>query len=58
VWLTPKGRNVLAQAKADAAAVNAALTEGFTAPEIDVVARWLTSIQDKFPRDPTRDPEE
>lgn len=50
IWLTPKGRTALAQAKADAAAVNAALTDGFTAAEIDIVARWLTSIQDKFPR--------
>ena len=66
VWLMPKGRNVLAQAKTDAATVNAALTEGFTDAEIDIVARWLTSIQDKFPRDlirdpisdPTRDPED
>ena len=58
VWLTPRGRNVLAQAKADTAAINAALTEGFTSAEIDIVARWLTSIQDKFPRDATRDPED
>jgi DNA-binding MarR family transcriptional regulator len=58
VWLTPKGRSVLAQAKTDAAAVNAALIEGFSAAEIDIVARWLTSIQDKFPRDATRDPED
>ncbi|QAU49987.1 MarR family winged helix-turn-helix transcriptional regulator [Bradyrhizobium guangzhouense] len=58
VWLTPKGRTALAQAKADTSAINAALTEGFTSAEIDTVARWLTSIQDKFPRDITRDPEE
>ncbi|MDE5445567.1 MarR family transcriptional regulator [Bradyrhizobium sp. CSA207] len=59
IWLTPKGRTALAQAKAGAAEVNAALTEGFTSAEIDVVARWLTSIQDKFPKDkfPT-DPEQ
>jgi DNA-binding MarR family transcriptional regulator len=50
VWLTSKGRTALAQAKAGAAEVNAALTEGFTGAEIDIVARWLTSIQDKFPR--------
>ncbi|WP_025032424.1 MarR family winged helix-turn-helix transcriptional regulator [Bradyrhizobium sp. DOA9] len=50
IWLTPKGRTVLAQAKAGAAEINAVLTEGFTAAEIDIVARWLTSIQDKFPR--------
>jgi DNA-binding MarR family transcriptional regulator len=55
VWLTPKGRSALAQAKAGTAAVNAALTDGFTSAEIDIVARWLTSIQDKFPRDFTRD---
>jgi DNA-binding MarR family transcriptional regulator len=58
VWLTPKGRTALAHVKASAAEINAALTEGFTGAEIDIVARWLTSIQDKFPRDPTRDPEE
>ncbi|MCJ9736359.1 MarR family winged helix-turn-helix transcriptional regulator, partial [Bradyrhizobium sp. PRIMUS42] len=50
IWLTPKGRTALAQAKASAAEVNAALTDGFTAAEIDIVARWLASIQDKFPR--------
>src|SRR3569833_1628035 len=48
--LTPKGRTALAQAKASAAKVNAALTEGFTGAEIDIVVCWLTSIQDKFPR--------
>jgi len=62
VWLTAKGRTVLAQAKTDAAEVNAALMEGFTSAEIDIVARWLTSIQDKFPRELSRelsrDPEE
>ena len=50
VWLTSKGRAALAQAKAGAAEVNAVLTEEFTSAEIDIVARWLTSIQDKFPR--------
>ena len=50
VWLTPKGRSAVARAKTAAAEVNAALTDGFSSAEIDVVARWLTSIQDKFPR--------
>lgn len=50
IWLTPKGRTALAQAKAGAAEINAALTDGFTAAEIDIIARWLMSIQDKFPR--------
>lgn len=51
VWLTPQGRAALTRAKAAAAQVNAALTEGFSADEIEIVARWLTSIQSKFPRD-------
>ncbi len=50
IWLTPKGRAALIRAKTAAAKVNAALTEGFSSAEIDVVARWLTSIQTKFPR--------
>ena len=62
VWLTPKGRAALTQVKASAAAINTALTEGFTSAEIDIVARWLASIQEKFPRrlsrEPSRDPEE
>ena len=29
---------------------NARLMEGFSAQEIDIVARWLTSIQSKFSR--------
>lgn len=50
IFLTARGRTALAQAKEGAAEVNAALTDGFSAAEIDIVARWLTSIQDKFPR--------
>lgn len=62
VWLTAKGRIALAQAKASTAEINARLMEGFTSAEIDIVARWLTSIQAKFPRELSselsRDPEE
>ena len=43
-------RAALSRAKVGAAEVNAALTEGFSGAEIDIVARWLTSIQAKFPR--------
>lgn len=50
LWLTPAGRAALAQAKAGLVEVNARLTEGFTEAEIDVVARWLTSLQARFPR--------
>ncbi|CAN7464009.1 MarR family winged helix-turn-helix transcriptional regulator [Bradyrhizobium sp. LjRoot220] len=50
LWLTPAGRAALAQSKAGLAEINARLAEGFTDAEIDVVARWLTSFQTKFPR--------
>lgn len=50
LWLTPAGRAALVQSKAGLAEINARLTEGFSEAEIDVVARWLTSLQSKFPR--------
>jgi DNA-binding MarR family transcriptional regulator len=50
LWLTPTGRAALAQAKAGLAEINARLTDGFTEAEIDVVARWLTGLQTRFPR--------
>ena len=50
IWLTPKGRTGLTRAKLAAAEVNARLSEGFSSAEIDIVARWLTSIQTRFPR--------
>ena len=50
LWLTPAGRAALAQSKACLAEVNCRLTEGFTEAEIDLVVRWLTGLQSKFPR--------
>ena len=50
LWLTPAGRAALARSKAGLAEVNARLTHGFTEAEIDIVARWLASLQGKFPR--------
>jgi DNA-binding MarR family transcriptional regulator len=50
LWLTPAGRAAMAQSKAGLVEVNARLTEGFTDAEIDIVARWLTSMQTRFPR--------
>lgn len=50
LWLTPAGRVALARSKAGLSEVNARLTDGFSAAEIDVVARWLTSLQTSFPR--------
>src|SRR5215475_13159772 len=48
LWLTGAGRKALARAKARAAELNARLTEGFNDAEIDIVSRWLTSVQNKF----------
>ena len=50
LWLTPAGRVAMAQSKAGLVEVNARLTDGFTDAEIDVVARWLASMQSKFPK--------
>ncbi|RQS59874.1 MarR family transcriptional regulator [Burkholderia sp. Bp8963] len=49
LWLTREGRTALRRSKARLPDLNARLMEGFTAAEIDVVARWLASLQDKFP---------
>src|SRR4029450_5750180 len=50
LWLTPAGRAALAQSKTGLTEINARLTDGFSEAEIDVVARWLTGLQSKFPR--------
>jgi DNA-binding MarR family transcriptional regulator len=50
LWLTTAGRKALARSKAGAAELNARLMEGFTEAEIDIVSRWLTSVQSKFPK--------
>ncbi len=48
--LTDKGRAAREEAKAGLQGIKAQLTEGFTDEEIDVVARWLASLQTKFPK--------
>jgi DNA-binding MarR family transcriptional regulator len=48
--LTDKGRAAREAAKAGLDGINAHLTEGFTDDEIGVVARWLSSLQTKFPK--------
>lgn len=50
LWLTPSGKRALVRAKAGAAELNARLMEGFSDAEIDIVARWLASVQQKFPK--------
>lgn len=49
LWLTQAGRSARQKSKLGMKDLNARLTEGFTEEEIDVVARWLTSLQTKFP---------
>lgn len=49
LWITPAGREALAETRTGLTELNARLTEGFTDAEIDTVARWLASLQTKFP---------
>ncbi|MEM5451325.1 MULTISPECIES: MarR family winged helix-turn-helix transcriptional regulator [Paraburkholderia] len=49
LWLTQAGRTARQKSKLRMKDLNARLTEGFTEAEIDVVARWLTSLQTRFP---------
>ena len=50
LFLTVSGRKALARTKARVAELNARLTEGFSDTEIDIVSRWLISVQSKFPK--------
>lgn len=50
VYMTAQGHTAREVAKEGLAAINARLTEGFTEAEIDTVARWLSSLQDRFPQ--------
>lgn len=50
LYLTDKGRAAREAAKRGLEGVNAHLTAGFTDEEIGVVARWLSSLQTKFPK--------
>ena len=50
LWLTPAGRAALAQSRAGLAEINVRLADGFTDAEIAIVARWLTTMQTRFPR--------
>ena len=50
IFLTEKGRKTLVRAREIAHETNAAMMEGFSTKEIDIVARWLTEIKSKFPK--------
>jgi DNA-binding MarR family transcriptional regulator len=45
VWLLPQGAAQLPKIKPVTQRINRRLTEGFTEAEIEVVARWLTHVQ-------------
>jgi DNA-binding MarR family transcriptional regulator len=50
LWLTAAGRKALARARTGVAELNARLADGFSDAEIEVVSRWLASVQTKFPK--------
>ena len=50
IFLTQKGRKTLLRAKDVAQETNARLMEGFSTKEIDIIARWLSEIRNKFPK--------
>ena len=49
LWLTDQGKTAAERSKANLAKMNSLLADGFSEAEIEVVARWLQSLQDKFP---------
>lgn len=50
LYLTDSGRVARRSAIEGLAEMNARLTEGFTDAELDVVARWLSTLRTRFPR--------
>ncbi|MBB3257363.1 DNA-binding MarR family transcriptional regulator [Paraburkholderia bannensis] len=55
LWLTEAGRSARQRSKLRMKDLNATLTDGFTEAEIAIVARWLSSLQTKFPLADDRD---
>ena len=54
LFLTMAGRTARAAAKRNAAAKTARLVEGFSPAELDVVARWLRHVDQRFKKDDDR----
>lgn len=50
LYLTDAGHAARRAAVEGLAEMNARLTEGFTDAELDVVARWLSTLRTRFPR--------
>ena len=51
LYLTDAGRKGRERAKAALGDLNDRLAEGFSEPELAVVARWLRDLNTKFPKD-------
>jgi DNA-binding MarR family transcriptional regulator len=51
VYLTSTGQAVRKSAATRTRALNNELIKGFSEKEIEVVSRWLSSLQTKFPKD-------
>ncbi|MDE1164750.1 MAG: MarR family winged helix-turn-helix transcriptional regulator [Pseudomonas sp.] len=48
LWLTALGRETALAAKAELAALNAVVTEGFSEAEMSTVSRWLETMGKRF----------
>lgn len=49
IHMTDQGRAAREAAKSGLEEINQRITEGFSEAEIDVVSRWLASLQHRFP---------
>lgn len=54
LYITEAGRAARETARAGLDAINARLTDGFSAADIDTVSRWLAHIQQTFPERDSR----
>jgi DNA-binding MarR family transcriptional regulator len=49
IHMTDKGLAARDYAKSGLDSINARITDGFTEAEVDIIARWLTQLQQRFP---------
>ena len=54
IWLTDRGREARKVASAGLETINARLTDGFSAGEVEIIGRWLSHIQQRFPEGDSR----
>ena len=48
LWLTEAGREAAQQAMAELAPLNVKLTQGFTDSELEIVSRWLHTVNERY----------